>query len=156
MKTTGRMLLQAPGGWTRRRFLRSLLLGMLAKASSACRYPGDGQGPGQPAAPAWLSSVITAPESAARLGRSYLDLHPDESNMNRLLADIEAAVSGDRGALTPNPNADRIAAVLQRVVGAEYTRNQVVAVSGWVLSRTEARLYALVSLNTETSAKTAH
>ena len=142
-------------GWTRRRFLRSLLLGMLAGTSSACRNPGDSHGAGQPEAPAWLASVISAPESAARLGRSYLELHPEEGDANRLMADIEAAVAGYGGAESRDTDANQSTASLQRVVRGEYTRDQVVSVSGWVLSRTEARLYALVSLDAETVSKTA-
>jgi hypothetical protein len=42
-------------------------------------------------------------------------------------------------------------AALQRLVRAEFARDQVASVSGWVLSRTEARLYALVSLDGETA-----
>ncbi len=153
MKSTGRPPPQALGGWTRRRFLRSLLLGMLAGASGACRNPGDGHGPSQPDAPAWLASAISAPESAARLGRSYLELHPEEGPGERLLADIEAALAKENSALSRDIGADRITAALRRVVRGEYTRDEVVAVSGWVLSRTEARLYALVSLDAETTAK---
>ena len=151
MKTNGRLPPQGPGCWTRRRFLRSVLLGMLAGASSACRYPGYGRGAGQSAAPAWLRSIISAPESAARLGRSYLARYPEEADADRLVANIEAAVAGSGGALSPVTDADRITAALQRVVRAEFAQDQVASVSSWVLSRTEARLYALVSLDAETA-----
>jgi hypothetical protein len=151
MKTTGRILPQPPEGWTRRRFLRSLLLGMLAGASGACRYPGDGPGAGQPATPAWLGSIISAPESAGRLGRSYLANYPEEADADRLVAEIEAAVTASGGTLSAVTDADRMTAALQRLVRAEFARDQVASVSGWVLSRTEARLYALVSLDGETA-----
>jgi hypothetical protein len=91
--------------------------------------------------------AISAPESAARLGRSYLELHPEEGDANRLLADIEAAVAGHGRIEAGGNDADRFTASLQRVVRGEYTRDRVVEVSGWILSRTEARLYALVSLD---------
>ena len=90
---------------------------------------------------------------AARLGRGYLELHPEEGDANRLVAEIEAAIAV-YGPIEPrDTDPDRITATLQRVVRGDYVRDQVVAVSGWVLSRTEARLYALVSLSEQSASK---
>ena len=63
-----------------------------------------------------------------------------------MLASIEQALNRQDASLTLTADAGQIAGALQRLVRQDYARDQVVSVAGWVLSVTEARLYALVAM----------
>jgi len=86
------------------------------------------------------------PENAAMIsvGRVYLDQTPNEANVARLrqLLDLAAEVSA---VTLPAPEKERLA-VRQ---SDDFRTGQTVLVQGWVLSRTEARLYALAALQAE-------
>jgi hypothetical protein len=93
------------------------------------------------------------PENAAMIsvGRAYLDQTPNEANVARLrqLLNLAAEVS----ALTlPAPEKERLA-VRQ---SEDFRTGLTVLVQGWVLSRTEARLYALAALQAEAGAAVGH
>jgi hypothetical protein len=87
--------------------------------------------------PAWLERILHDRAAAARLGQIYLDAHPEERDPEALVDAIE----GTTGDLPADPL--QAGMRLQTLVRDDYTRDNVVPVSGWVLSRTEARLYAL-------------
>jgi len=86
------------------------------------------------------------PENAAMIsvGRVYLDQTPNEANVARLrqLLDLAAEVSA---VTLPAPEKERLA-VRQ---SDDFRTGQTVLVQGWVLSRTEARLYVLAALQAE-------
>jgi hypothetical protein len=86
-------------------------------------------------------------ENAAMIsvGRAYLDQTPNEANVVRLrqLLDLGAEASA---ATLPDPVKEKLA-VRQ---SEDFRTGQTVLVQGWVLSRTEARLYALAALQAET------
>lgn len=124
---------------TRRRVLLALLLGLAAG-------PALG-GASRLALPAWLQRLHGDPLAAARLGAAYLAAHPDEAAPGVLLRAIEAALGGPVDPATAGGvDAAALAARLEAVVRADYRRGDAVSVNGWVLSRTEARLYALAAL----------
>jgi hypothetical protein len=119
-------------GFTRRDFLLALLGGLVAAGTAACGpYYRE---------PAWLERILYDRAAAARLGRVYLDSHPEDRDPDALVGAIEGAA----GELPADPRQAIVS--LQRQVRDEYARDAVVPVSGWVLSRTEARLYALAAL----------
>jgi len=129
-------------GCTRRTFLQAVAAGLAAAGVFGCQQPdSSGMATDAGGQPAWLAKIIGADDAAARFGRIYLEAHPAENNRDVLVGLIEQAT-------VPTPPADpaAMAVALQQVVRAEYARDAVVAVDGWVLSVTEARLYALVSV----------
>lgn len=131
--------------WTRREFLLTALAGL-----AGCRWPG-GAVPSAPAASAalsiWLQGGTGDPAAAARIGRLYLARYPGEQDRDRLIAELEADLAQRPGVSEPDGISD--ARLLERLfarVRAEYAHAGVVDLEGWVLSRSEARLYALVAL----------
>ena len=73
-------------------------------------------------------------EEGRRLGRLYLDAHPAERDADELAAELV-----DGGALLSGPE------TAQRIQ-VEFARGELVAVDGWQLTRTEARLLAALAL----------
>jgi hypothetical protein len=85
------------------------------------------------------------------VGRAYLDQAPEEANAERLrqlldLADEVSAVS------LPNPERERL--TVQQ--SEDFRTGKTVLVQGWVLSRTEVRLYALAALQAEDKVAVEH
>jgi hypothetical protein len=93
----------------------------------------------------WLSAAVGDTRAAARIGRSYLAAHPGEQNLDKLLEAIDAALGGALG--EAGGASQSILSALQSVVPAEYRRGESVEVQGWVLSPTEARVYAALALD---------
>jgi hypothetical protein len=92
-----------------------------------------------------LAGMLRNPDSAARLGRLYLDERPREADATLLVTLIGAA----RGPALPpaSPSADEaLRADLEERIRNDFIYGNTVAVDGWLLSLTEARLCALVSL----------
>jgi hypothetical protein len=131
---------------TRRRFLAWLLGSLALGAPFASRLArADADLPLRDTLP-WLDRLIPHPESAARLGRSYLEAHPEHADRPLLLSNIErAAMSGLGSASTPADPAQLVAG-LQQAVRRDYAQGEVVSVDGWILSITEAQLYALAAM----------
>lgn len=83
----------------------------------------------------------------ALIGAAYLEDHPAEATPDRLVAAIVsrlsrgAGTSGKRTLYAWSP--ERLAALIQ----SDFAQGRTVRVEGWVLSRTEAQLYALTSLS---------
>jgi hypothetical protein len=72
--------------------------------------------------------------AAKRVGEAYLAEHAGEADERKLLSLLELP-SG----LAPEALRERLGAAVR----LDYERSQLVAVEGWYLSRTEARLCAL-------------
>jgi hypothetical protein len=85
-----------------------------------------------------LRGLITDRDGAARLGRSYLAVHPSEARGGFLVHDLV-------GATVPTSVIGASREVAARIRD-DYAAGRTVVVDGWVLSRAEARLYALVAL----------
>ncbi len=121
----------------RRRFLVAALLTALAGCTGPFR-PISRHGD----ASDWITGLFGAREGMARFGTAYLEAHPGERDPALL---FDAVVGPGPGAdALPDP-ASALAA-LDRAVRAEYRSGDVVSVEGWLLSRSEARLYALATL----------
>ena len=128
---------------TRRTFLLAALGGVAAGVS---HYSLANDQPEACVQISWLHESIADKDAAAELGRAYLKAHPQHRRCRALIADIEQALENEGVSIFPENDADRIIKALQRVVRREYRHDDVVAVAGWVLSNTEARLYALAAL----------
>ena len=129
----------------RRDFFVSLAA-MLAGVMLPSLGPAEGQVPNSQ--PGDLLNILVSDIAAAgRLGRSYLTAHPGELDLHRLVEDVlrplrlPAAVD----AIDSSPEAVLIGRA-RRVVMDDYLAGRVVNIDGWVLSITEARLYALSAL----------
>lgn len=120
---------------SRRRFLLMALASLTAGCSST-----DNAGP------TWLPQVIGDPEAAARLGRAYLAVHPEYYNSNMLVTDILQALARYDANAAATKNLQQTVAALQQLVRHEYAQGEIETVTGWVLSITEARLYALAAI----------
>lgn len=117
---------------------RHFLLMALASLTAGCSSTDN-------AAPTWLPHVIGDPEAAARLGRAYLAVHPEYYRSDMLVTDIQQALSRFDTSAAATENLRQTVAALQQLVRHEYAQGEVEAVSGWILSVTEARLYALAA-----------
>lgn len=132
-------------GCTRRTFLLSALSGLTAAGVGT---QGDLLAAVRPAPcpePAWLAQLVPHREPAARIGRAYLEAYPGYRHCDLLLAEIEQTLKKHHAPEKLSP--EITAATLQRVINREFAQDDVVSVDGWILSFTEARLYALVALN---------
>jgi hypothetical protein len=92
-----------------------------------------------------FAGMLRHPDSAAWLGRLYLEVNPREADMAQLVRLIGAA----RGPALPpaSPTTDEaLRADLDERIRNDFIYGNMVAVDGWLLSLTEARLCALVSL----------
>ena len=78
-------------------------------------------------------------EALKTAGALYLESTPDEGNLAALLKLLPQADSSDV------PYWDSFTERLQ----ADFTAGQTVSLEGWVLSRTECRLYGLLHLLTQ-------
>lgn len=125
---------------------RRLILRLAASTAIVAATPAAWAGPARAGASCGadlasrLASLIPHADSAARIGGRYLASAPAEADAGLLVSSIlggeEHEAVGD--------------AVLRRVISDSRQRDFVdgntVSVDGWILSRTEARLCALVAL----------
>lgn len=127
---------------TRRGFLASLAVGIAGAALGLRLYWTERR---TPAGAEQLVRLLPHADSAARLGQRYLDDTPQEADATRLIALIGTvpAVGESDAALR---------ARLQARIRQDFIDGDTVAVDGWLLSRTEARLCALVHLMHSASA----
>ncbi|MCK9532810.1 MAG: hypothetical protein M0R77_20190 [Gammaproteobacteria bacterium] len=86
----------------------------------------------------WLDALCHVDADLLRLGRDYLRKRPEEAK----LAYLAQAVCGD----TPREDIARLRAQVREKIHQDFSDGRVVRLQGWLLSCTEARLYALVTL----------
>ena len=79
-------------------------------------------------------------ESAAIVGSAYLRLFPQEAYVALLTRELLG------GSADIDPDARSFARNLRRSICSDFRGERVVRIDGWVLSRTEARLCALIAL----------
>ncbi len=84
-----------------------------------------------------LRELIVHRESAAVLGRAYLDATPGEADAKQLGSLIVGPP-----AVPPGREAARVAARIR----ADFDAGRVVTIDGWIVSTTEARLCALCAI----------
>jgi hypothetical protein len=92
-----------------------------------------------------LAGIFDHPASAGVVGREYLRAYPAEAGAEQLVAAIAAAIPGGIAALISAPRQD-LRGLLDRATREDFTNDRIVTLQGWVLSATEARLYALAAL----------
>jgi hypothetical protein len=122
---------------TRRGFLAGLAAGIVGAALGLRLYWSADR---TPAGSERLARLLPHADSAARIGRRYLEGARREANAARLVALI--------GMVPADGETD--AALRERMqarIGQDFIDGATVAVDGWLLSATEARLCALVSLS---------
>lgn len=128
---------------------RSFLLGLAGAAGSvfvAGRYPRLAAA--EPAAHTpWSGWLLDASnrEAVARLGNAYRAAHVEAKSAEVLIDAIDRALAMAAAGNAVTDTAGLIAGLQQRVRD-EYAQDEVVRLNGWIVSVTEARLYALVSL----------
>jgi hypothetical protein len=122
--------------FTRRAFLTGLAAGVVGAALGLRLYWSGGSTTREAGR---LAGVLRHPDSAALLGRLYLDGNPREADATRLVTQI--------GAMPDSAATDEaLRASLDERIRNDFINGDTVTVGGWLLSITEARLCALVSL----------
>lgn len=124
---------------SRRRLLQ--FGGLLAAALLFGRRP-LARPAGRDSLPERLAGLVRRRAEARILGRAYLGDHPEEANPTTL-ARLICAPAGEPA--RPLDASDLRTAVSGRVRG-DFHEGRTVALHGWILSVTEARLYALTVL----------
>jgi hypothetical protein len=92
-----------------------------------------------------LVSALDHLESARVVGRAYLREHPRERSVAGLVDGITSDLPGGRATVGGASEAELRLAVSASIRN-DFARETSVRVQGWILSRTEARLYALAAL----------
>ncbi len=85
-----------------------------------------------------VASLFTHHESAINLGKHYLTLFPEEANYDWLMRQTIPTSTHS------NPQTLKHALKIQRQ--QDFYEGNTVILEGWILSRTEARLCALLAL----------
>jgi hypothetical protein len=129
----------SPVHWTRRTFVAALVFvtGSLAAPWLPRRTSRDAAARERARR---LVAVVPAPHSAARIGAHYLAVAPDERDLDLLVRLLDTAEAADR--MSTGALRTRLLA-MQR---DDFALERVVELDGWLLSRTEVRLYALATL----------
>lgn len=123
----------------RRSFLASCLAGILVGGAGVHLRVSLADEPSAESLLALLAPVFDG-SSVSALGHAYLDAHPVELDSRRLVASLGGGVGRD--ASSTRAVIDRLAAAIRH----DFESGDVVGVDGWMLARTEARLYALFAL----------
>jgi hypothetical protein len=92
----------------------------------------------------WLLSILEQPGSAYAIGSAYLgSLPPDTRVGDRLANAIVCSAGCDAGTMR---STEALRKQISIRVRKDFAEGAVVIVAGWVLSETEAQLYALAAL----------
>ena len=121
----------------RRRFLHRVTF---AASASLLPWKGYAAGPYEP-----LLKTITDPLSARQIGMTYLA----EATLGQETAKIHAALSEKFGPISslPKLRPEEIKALIATRIQQDFDCNDCVWVDGWLLSRSEAMLFALAALH---------
>ena len=92
-----------------------------------------------------LAGLLTHRDSARVVGNAYLHGAPEEASVSHLVDRISAELPEGRRTVQ-EASTDELRALLAASVRSDFEEERVVKVDGWVLSPTEARLYALAAL----------
>ena len=130
MKTLPRM--------NRRQLLKSLLkistLVVVLPTQGVCRTPT------KPGSRDPLLMHYRNKSSARLVGDEFIMAYPDEADIDNLVAELHATLGA-------SPTQDHLHHAVEQQIRADFERRDTVNIRGWILSRTEARLCALVALN---------
>lgn len=92
-----------------------------------------------------LVGLFSHRASAEAIGSAYLARVPSEAAVGHLVDMIAAELPGGRRTVLEASD-DELRSILLERVRTDFEQDRIVDVGGWVLSPTEARLYALASL----------
>jgi len=140
------MILDNNNPITRRRFLLSVAASVIVGCTDPGRDAASVSSQQTDYIRAAMPGLTGDREAAARIGRSYLDAHPEYQTGDALLNVIERALSQLDPDVAKSTDNKRIVVLVKKLVASEYQLNKVEKVAGWILSITEVRLYALVAL----------
>lgn len=90
-----------------------------------------------------LVSIFSHAESARAVGERYLALHPEEGDSAKLADTIYGASPLSRNWKPSGAVAHKH---LKEKIKKDFEQGRTVCLDGWILSRTEGRLCALVAL----------
>jgi|APTNR8051073442_1049403.scaffolds.fasta_scaffold43140_2 hypothetical protein len=93
-----------------------------------------------------LVSAVGNRESAAVIGRTFLRTCPAEADANRLERFLLARAA-DRRFYPDGDRPDDVRRCLSMMFRDDFATGNIVYVDGWILARSEARLYALCALD---------
>ncbi len=79
---------------------------------------------------------------STKVGKAYLKAHPDEAHIEHLVGQIVQ----DQSIFTLFRSDQYLVEKIRDAVREDFSRGNTVTVANWILSRTEARVLALVSL----------
>jgi hypothetical protein len=128
------------GAMDRRRFLVSIVtIGGGLGCGIAIGKPGAEWGGASVVVE--VSKLLTDAPASQSVGRAYLDLVPDERDPDLL---VDLIFPSLRDAESP-PAADALLRRVVQDVRRDFEEDRLVRIDGWFLSRTEARLSALVA-----------
>ncbi|MCB0260194.1 MAG: hypothetical protein KDH97_11820 [Calditrichaeota bacterium] len=132
----------------RRKFISNLLclggIAILASPQRSLAWASERAGLNRPGLP--LTQLIRQQDSARVIGQAYLEAVPEEGNALLLSDTILGSLSLDAdhaAALAPETLHQR----LRERVREDFRDSRTVKLDGWILSRTEARLMALIALS---------
>ena len=93
-----------------------------------------------------IAGVVRYPLASARaIGFKYLQVAPDEASvgiLRRLIAGAVVISDAETGRLTDTA----VARSFHQRIRTDFESGNIVSVGGWVLSRTESRLCAMIAL----------
>jgi hypothetical protein len=131
---------------TRRSFFKSLLITWASVSSLSWQLAAADPVATSDDRPSWLQASTGDPNATSRLGKAYLSTHPEEGDTEVIMRLIDESLDrlpGLEPARLEQPA--QVAEALKRLVRTDYIQDDVVSLQGWILSRTEARLYALTA-----------
>ena len=131
------MRFPAAGIGSRRRFARGMMTALIGGLAMA--VPGVARVAPDPD----LGALVGRRESAERVGRRYLAMLPAGTGRHQLL---NANPTLDRALRKTHRRPEVAARLLRQGIDDDFRHADTVVVDGWVLSRTEACLCAIVAL----------
>ena len=93
-----------------------------------------------------LLSVITDKQSASKIGSEYLKRSLSERNAEKITDEIFHANQILKSRMM-KISTEELKEIISKIISSDFQNSRVVSINGWVLSETEARLYALAHLS---------
>lgn len=93
-----------------------------------------------------LTKIIINKKSSGIVGRAYLRSTPEEADA-RLLVDLICSSQAGLRSLMVGKEPEQLRTLIRHLQMEDFENGRTARVQGWVLSRTEARLCALVALS---------
>lgn len=90
-----------------------------------------------------LVRTLNDQEAAAIIGRDYLKLYPEEAKVDLLVKKILPSDLRENWRITET---EHLSEEIDNQIKTDFDRGEVVPLEGWILARTELRLFALAAL----------